>query len=77
MENSEKYESDMANPISFNTYKKGDTNRDGKISLLDLVRLKKNIINLTEDDCIFDLVTDGKTDGFDLVFLRETILESF
>ena len=73
-ETDEKYESDMADSVEVLTYKKGDVNRDGRVNVTDLVRLKKNNVNLMENDYVSDLDCNEVIGADDLVILKQILL---
>ena len=64
----------MSDAIAFNTYKKGDINRDDSVNIIDLVRLKKNNVNMAENDYISDLNNDKAIGADDLVILRQILM---
>ena len=67
------FESDYGEEVTFSTLKLGDTNEDGVVNLLDLVRMKKGIAAGSDDE-IFDLVDDDGNNANDLTALRKIIL---
>ena len=73
-ETDEKFEGEMADAVGINTYKKGDVSCDGSVNVIDLVRLKKNNLNLIENDYVSDLNSDELISSADLVILRQILL---
>ena len=67
------YEGALSDTLVVKTRKKGDTTNDGKVNLVDLVRMKKEAANNSEN-MIYDINLDDKFDSEDLVYERQMLL---
>lgn len=56
-------------------YEHGDLNRDGKISVADLVYLSSHVLGIEEAEYPCDLNNDGRTDVFDVILMRQILVE--
>ncbi|MDE5772351.1 MAG: hypothetical protein K2I06_12125 [Ruminococcus sp.] len=56
----------------------GDVNQDNIINIKDIVMLNKNILNKNDIDydgyILYDLTFDGVVDSFDLVKMRQLLI---
>ncbi|MDE6035927.1 MAG: leucine-rich repeat protein [Ruminococcus sp.] len=61
-------------------YSMGDVNQDKRLSIADMVILKRNILNKNDIDydgfVLADLTFDGVVDAFDMVRMREMIVKN-
>ncbi len=57
------------------TYKKGDLNEDGKVSIADMVLLTSAIRNHDSYKASFDLQGDKRIDNEDVLILEKLILQ--
>lgn len=61
------------------SYQIGDVNKDGKISIADLLKMNRCFLNAeteTADDAVlYDLTFDGSADVFDMILMRKKVID--
>ncbi len=63
-----------SNPVTITSWNVGDTNGDGNVTALDLVRMKKESSKPSPNLAIYDLGGDDKVDVIDVSRMRELIV---
>ena len=73
-ETDDSFESEAGPNAEVQTLITGDVNLDGKINLIDLVRIKRIATSAYEDCYSGDMNCDAKTDSNDIVILKQLLL---